>query len=153
MIIQIDSREKPKAIQKILKEFSQQNVQYYISKLYVGDYMSLDNPKLVIDRKQNLNEICSNVGSSAANHERFKRELLRANEVGIKVIVLIEHGHGVKTLEDVQLWDNPRLKESPKATDGIKLFKILKTMQKRYNVEFVFCDKDETGKKILELLA
>lgn len=153
MIIQIDSREKPKAIQKILKEFSQQNVQYYISKLYVGDYMSLDNPKLVIDRKQNLNEICSNVGSSAANHERFKRELLRANEVGIKVIVLIEHGHGVKTLEDVQLWDNPRLKESPKATDGIKLFKILKTMQKRYNVEFVFCDKDETGKRILELLA
>lgn len=153
MIIQIDSREKPKAIQKILKEFSQQNVQYYISKLYVGDYMSLDNPKLVIDRKQNLNEICSNVGSSAANHERFKRELLRANEVGIKVIVLIEHGHGVKTLEDVQLWDNPRLKESPKATDGIKLFKILKTMQKRYDVEFVFCDKDETGKRILELLA
>lgn len=152
MIVQVDSREKPKAIRKILSEFNKQGVKYYVSKLYAGDYMSMDNPKLVIDRKQNLTEICSNIGSSNANHERFKRELIRANEVGISVIVLIEHGHGIRNIEDVQFWENPRIKESPKATNGDKLYKIMRTMEKRYDVRFLFCDKDETGRKILELL-
>lgn len=152
MVVQVDSREKPKAIKKIINEFNKQGVQYFISKVYAGDYMSLDNPRLVVDRKQNLSEICSNVGSTAANHERFKRELMRANELGIKVVVLIEHGHGFKTLEDVKFWDNPRLSESPNATDGIKLYKILKTMCHKYNMEVQFCDKEETGKKILEIL-
>lgn len=115
--------------------------------------MSFDNPRLVVDRKQNLAEICSNIGSTNSNHERFKRELVRANDIGIHVIVLIEHGHGIKTLEDVQFWENPRIKESPKATDGNKLYKIMKTMQNRYDVEFLFCDKSETGKEIVRLLS
>lgn len=152
MVIQIDSREKPKAITKILSEFNRQGVKYYVSKLFAGDYMSMDNPKLVIDRKQNLSEICMNVGSSEEEHIRFRNELIRANDVGIKIIVLIEHGHGYKRLEDVQFWENPRLKQYPRATSGPKLYKIMKTMQQKYNVEFMFCEKDETGRKILELL-
>lgn len=141
MVIQVDSREKPKAIKKILKEFDEQGVKWFVSKVYAGDYVSLDNPRLVIDRKQNLAEICSNIGSTNANHERFKRELIRANELGIEVIVLIEHGEGITCLEDVQFWENPRIKESPLATDGPKLFKIMRTMEKRYNVKFMFCEK------------
>ena len=56
MQIQIDTREKARAITKILAEFERQGVRHYSSKLYVGDYMSLDNPRLIIDRKQNLQE-------------------------------------------------------------------------------------------------
>ena len=64
MDIQIDSREKARAIKKIIAEFDKQNVRHYISKLWAGDYMSLDNPRLIIDRKQNLTEICSNVSTT-----------------------------------------------------------------------------------------
>ena len=46
MDIQIDSREKARAIRKIVKTFDESGVKYF-----VGDYMSLDNPRLIIDRK------------------------------------------------------------------------------------------------------
>lgn len=44
MTIQIDSREKAKAIKKIIATFDSEKVDYFISKLYVGDYMNFDNP-------------------------------------------------------------------------------------------------------------
>ena len=105
MIIQIDSREKAKAIQKILAQFDSDCVQYFVSKLPVGDYMSLDNAKLCIDRKQNLSELCSNV---CQQHDRFRAELQRANQYGIKLVILCEHGGQIKSLEDVINWKNPR---------------------------------------------
>lgn len=153
MIIQIDTREKPRAIQKILKDFKENNVKFYSSKLYVGDYMNPKKPDVVVDRKQNISEICGNVGSTSREHERFRDEIVRANDIGIKVIVLIEHGHGYKTLEDIQFWENPRLKESPRATDGAKLYKILKTMCDKYDMDVTFCEKNETGARIRELLS
>lgn len=164
MDIQIDSREKAKAIQKILKEFDSQGVKYFSSKLLVGDYMNLDNPRLIIDRKQNLQELCGNV---CQQHERFKKELIRAIEAGLQLIILIEHGDDIKSLEDVYFWQNPRKHEirwktvngqkiktvvSAKAVDGEQLYKSLCTIRDRYNVRFEFCNKNETGKRIMELL-
>lgn len=148
-MIQVDSREKARAIKNILAEFDRQKVPYYISKLYVGDYMNLSNPRLIIDRKQNLSEVYSNL---CQQHKRFAAELQRANEAGIKLIILVEHGCGIKTLEDVKGWYNPRLKVSPYAWDGLRLFKVMYTIQNKYGVEFLFCDKRQTGKRIIELL-
>lgn len=51
MQIMIDTREKQHAIKRILSEFEKHGIQSISSKLYVGDYMSLDNPRLIIDRK------------------------------------------------------------------------------------------------------
>lgn len=147
--VQIDSREKPKAITRILAEFQKQGVKYYTSKLYVGDYMNLDNPRLVIDRKQNLNEVALNV---CQEHKRFIDELIRARDAGIHLIILVEHGRSIETLEDVIWWDNPRLQVSPKAMTGEKLYKIMCTISEKYGCEWVFCQKANTGKKILELL-
>lgn len=84
MNIQIDSREKARAIQKIMAEFDRQGVDHFVSKLYVGDYMNFDNPRLIIDRKQNLTELCSNV---CQGHNRFRDEMLRAQEHGIRMII------------------------------------------------------------------
>ena len=149
MQIQIDSREKAKAIKKIIAEFERQDIMYYTSKLYVGDYMNLDNPRLVVDRKQNLTEVCSNV---CQDHERFRAELIRAQEAGIQVVILVEHGSPVDKLEDVIWWNNPRLKKSPKAITGERLYKILLTLERKYGCRFLFCKKEDTGKKIIELL-
>lgn len=150
MTIQIDSREKARAITKILTEFDSQSIKHFISKLPVGDYMSFDNPRLIIDRKQNLQELCVNV---CQQHKRFIAEIKRAGELGIRLIFLVEHSQNVKTLDDVQNWDNPRLKVSPLAVSGQRLYKILYSIEKNYNTQFLFCSKNQTGKRIIELLS
>lgn len=149
MIIQVDTREKAKAIRQIMKTFDAQGIKHVTSKLYVGDYMNMDNPHLVVDRKQNLLEVSNNV---CQDHERFRAELKRAAECEIKVIVLVEHGEGIASLEDVIFWQNPRLATSPKAMTGERLYKILRTLQRKYGCEFAFCEKKDTGKEIIKWL-
>ena len=149
MTIQIDSREKARAITKIVDYFEKQDIQYFVSKLPVGDYMSLDNARFAIDRKQNLLELCSNV---CQQHKRFKNELIRASELGIKLVFLVEHSANLRSLEDVRDWRSPRLKTSPLAVSGERLYKILTTMEKTYNTKFYFCSKQNTGKCIEWLL-
>lgn len=150
MTIQIDTREKERAIKDIIKTFEANDIKYISSKMYVGDYQNLTNGTVAVDRKQNLSEVCGNV---CQQHERFKAELLRAQEAGIKLYILIEHGKDIKCLEDVQRWINPRLKQSPKALTGEKLYKIMKTQEERYGITYLFCTKEETGEKIIELLS
>lgn len=149
MVIQIDTHEKKKAIVKIVEEFNRQGVKHINSKLYVGDYMSLDNAKFVIDRKQNLLEICNNV---CQDHKRFINELRRANDLGVRLVFLIEHSSKIKSLEDVKEWVNPRLKKYPLAVSGQRLYEKLSVLEKTFNTKFYFCSKAETGKKIIELL-
>jgi hypothetical protein len=149
MTIQIDSREHKWELARIQRQLTALGCKTIVSKLYVGDYQSLDNSRLVIDRKKDLQEICGNV---TQQHERFQRELLRAQEAEIQLIILIEHGDDIQSLEDVYFWDNPRLSKSPKATTGKSLYRSLCTIRDRYNVRFEFCTKRETGQKIMELL-
>lgn len=160
MIIQIDSREKAKAIQKIIAEFDRQGIKHPVSKLMVGDYMNYDNPRLIVDRKQNLTELCSNV---CQDHDRFRRELVLAQENDIQLVVLCEHGKDIRTLEDVIFWENPRSERrrqidgkwqtvKTKAMKGEVLYKILTTLQDKYGVKFSFCAKEETGQRIIEIL-
>lgn len=149
MTILVDTREKPQAIQLIMAEFERRGVTVIRNKLYVGDYQLLENPMLVIDRKQNLLEICSNV---VQDHKRFTAELQRAKDIGIHVVVLIEHSRNVRCLEDVRQWVNPRLQVSPMAVSGERLYRILYTIAAHYGCEFRFCDKRDTGKRIIEIL-
>lgn len=149
MVLQIDSREKAKAITKIIAEFDRQGIKHITSKLPFGDYMNMDNPKVVVDRKQNLSELCGNV---CQQHERFKRELELCRDCGCHMIILCEHSGQIKCLQDVSSWKNPRLKVSPLAVSGERLYRILSTMAKTYDVDFLFCDKRNTGKRIIELL-
>lgn len=150
MQIQIDSREKDRAIRKILAEFEKQEINHFVSKLYVADYMNLENPLVFIDRKQNIAEIAQNATSG---HDRFKRELLRLDGLeGSKMYVLIEQdtidGTPVKSIEDIILWE-PKFGE----INGQKVYRVLRSWQSKHNIEYVFCNKKDTGKEILRLLA
>lgn len=149
MIIQIDTREHKTELARIQRGLERAGVRTINSKLYVGDYMSLDNAFLVIDRKKDLLELCGNI---TQQHKRFQAELLKAREIGIRIIILCEHGDDIKSLEDVYFWQNPRLLQSPKATTGKALYKSLCTIRDRYGVQFEFCNKRQTAEKIVELL-
>ena len=148
-MILVDSREHQHAIRRILETFDKEGYRYASTKLYVGDYQEVGNGLLVVDRKQNLQEVAGNV---CQQHARFRAELERAAVAGIHLIVLVEHGTNVKCVEDVEMWKNPRLKESPGAITGERLAKIMRTMSDKYGVEWRFCDKRQTGKVILEIL-
>ena len=88
--IQIDTREKQRAIENIIKTFDNCDVKHISSKMYVGDYTLLENPLLIIDRKQGLGEIAQN---ATREHGRLNRELKRLDEMGGKMVFLIEQVH------------------------------------------------------------
>jgi len=149
MRIVVDTREKPRAIVRIMKTFGDEGIDVIRRALPFGDYIDPDRPGVVIDRKQNLNEVAYNLVQDRA---RFLREVDRANRSGWRLIVLVEHSARIRRLEDVVRWNNPRLKVSPLAVDGERLFRIMHAMGNRYGFDWAFCDKIHTGKKIIELL-
>ena len=164
MIIQCDTREHKQELERIQSQFDRLGVDYFTLKLSVGDYMNVDNPKVCIDRKKDLLEICGNI---TQEHKRFQAELLRAQQSGIKLIILCEHGPEIQRLSDVYFWHNPRLDKTdwvivdgkpckkklyPKATTGEQLYKSMLTMINKYDVEFYFCDKTHTGQEIVRIL-
>ena len=163
--IQIDSREKTHAISHITKYFDMNNIKYYTNKLLVADYCNLHNPTIMCDRKMSLIEIQNNI---TIGHQRFRNELILAQENGIKLIVLIEESQ-IKTLEDVRdKYVNPRMKQWAMARkralnkglefkqrpplSGKQIYEILNTMEQKYGCKFMFCRKEEMAKKIIELL-
>ena len=147
MDIIIDTREKARAIKQITAEFHKQGIRTISSKLWVGDYARLDNQMVVVDRKQNLLELASNVCE-----DRFHNEIHRAHDHNVKIVFLCEHGNGIRDLIDVLFWENPRKAESPKCISGEHLFKCMCSMSEKYGVEWEFCTKAETGKRIIEIL-
>ena len=149
MRIVVDTREKPRAIVRIMKTFEEEGIEVVRRALPFGDYCDPDRPGIVIDRKQNLLEVAWNVVQDRA---RFLREVERANRAGSRLSILVEHSNRIRTLDDVIRWNNPRLKVSPLAVDGPRLFRIMHAMGNKYGFEWAFCDKMHTGRRIIELL-
>lgn len=150
-VIQIDSREHLRERRRIEEGFDKLGVQHICSKLYVGDYCFVDNPLIVVDRKMGLAELANNV---TGDHGRFRQELIKAREIGAQLTILCEFSMlAPSSLEDVRKWVNPRLRVSPAAVKGETLYKILRTMGDRYGVQYEFCMKKDTPKKILEILS
>ena len=143
MII-VDSREKK--WDHIRKYFEANGIEFEIKKLDAGDYFSTDQGDVVVDRKQNLQELCGNLSKGNGNIIRFINECRRAKEQGIRLVVLIE-GTNCQTVKDVSGWKSKYTKHSGKwLTD--KMFNLTVS----YDVEWQFCKKNETAAKILEIL-
>lgn len=147
MVIQIDTREqKYKHVQGY---FDSQGIKTVRSKCVVGDYVNLENPMVVVDRKKDLQEVAGNV---TQQHERFVRELELAKELGYRMIVLVEESN-ITDLVDVCSWYNWRSKRNPRAINGKTLYKIMKTMQDKYGFEWRFTTKQKCGETIVKLLS
>ena len=145
MKVIIDTRDKEHAIRGIVAYFDRHGIEWERRKLDTGDYMLEGRPELVIDRKQSLSELAHNLLS--ADRARFYREIRRAREQGIRLIILCEEGISVRTLADVQKWKPKYGKVTGKAlADAIYRLEI------GYGVPVVFCGKRSTGKRIVELL-
>ena len=123
--LQIDSREKKN--EHILRYFDRHGIDYEIRKLDIGDYM-LDGGAISIDTKRSVDELASNM-LNRNDHARFLREAKRAADSGVKLIVLLETSKS-KSIPDLATWRS-----------------------KYSGVEFLFCPKISTGRRIIELLS
>lgn len=115
-----------------------------------GDYMAV--PPVSVDTKASMQEIAQNIGGSSAEHNRFRRELIKAQEAGCHLYILVENDDGIRDLAGVRRWVNPRLIDSPKAITGERLAKAMETMQERYGVTFLFCHPERAAAMIHYLL-
>ena len=144
MTVIVDTREKEH--KHILAYFDRHGIAYTEQKLDEADYMIQGREHLVIDRKRNLGELSSNL-LNKTDSSRFWREVRRCREKGKKLIVLCEHGGSIKTIDDVAGWTNKY-----SGVSGRSLRKEIYRVHITYGVEFLFCDKRSTGRRIIELL-
>lgn len=152
MYLLIDSREKPKAINGILRHLASKGIKYDVTKLYFGDYMNYAQPNRVIDRKHNIAELALNC---TRDHKRFKRELERVKATGSELILLVEQNSfkdreqtiSVETIEDLMLWTAPK-----GVVRGEQVYRVLVSWCHKYPLRVEFCHKSDTGHRILELL-
>ena len=148
----VDSREKPKAIERTLQYFRDHGIEYEVSKLLFGDYMDWNRPGVVVDRKQNIAELAKNC---TVEHERFRREMEKARKAGATLVILVEQNRykdrgewvEVDSIEDLLRWSSPHT-----MVRGEKVFRVLASWTAKYPLRVVFCDKRSTGRKIVERL-
>ena len=144
-LIVVDTREKGN--KKILEYFDKVNQDYIISKLDTGDYMIYKDYRTIIDKKDGLLELSGNL-CRTSEHERIKREIERAKELGCDNFIFLIQDSKIKSTEDIKNWSSPHTK-----VKGETLLKIMITMKKKYDIRFIIVTRKDMGKKILELLS
>ncbi len=77
---------------------------------------------------------------------------MEARKCGCKLYVLVENVNGIKSIDDVHMWINPRSIYSPDCVQGDRLERAMKTMSARYGVTFLFCSPEESADIILKIL-
>lgn len=147
-ILIVDSREKwtqAKSRDKHIKGYlDRHGILYRVEMLDVGDYM-LDCGSISVDRKQNLEELAKNLTNKSDN-ARFMKEVRRAFESGVKLVILIEQ-RGIKGTQDLLKW---RSKHT--GVSGIVMARQMFRLEMAYQVKFEYCDPSSTGKRIMEIL-
>lgn len=138
-----DSREKKN--EHIINYFQRHNIEFEIKKLDIADYCNTENPQIVIDRKQNLQELAQNLCSKDSS--RFWKEIRNSSKQELRLIILIEHGGQIKSIQDVVNW-----KSKYSQINGKQLQAEMYRIGIAYNINWMFCDKRSTGRIIYEIL-
>lgn len=141
MII-VDTRERK--WDHVRAWFERFEVKYTIQKLDYGDYMVPGGP-VSVDRKQNLDELAANLCTN--DSRRFWNELRNAKKNGIRIVILCEHGGSIRQVQDVLGWRSHYSKIT-----GQQLYRAMFQAAAAYGIEFRFCDKRSTARRIVEIL-
>lgn len=154
LLILCDSRQKNDTY--ITDYFDKNDIQWVRTGLPSADYMALrwhrqngfvKDYSILIDTKKDVEELVGNLCRST-EHERIKREIERARELGCKDFIFLICDNKIKTIDDIQNWSSKRTK-----VKGETLLKIMITMSKKYGIRFIFTDKKNAGAKIVDLLS
>jgi ribosome-associated protein len=129
-----------------------------------------------VDTKAHCEEVYQNI--IGKSHERFRDELILAQQNNIQLIILIESAPEVRSPDDVLRWKNwkqlyaycrrhkiqtgqgmmERIEDfvahggQKPPVSGEQLYKCMVTMSEKYGVKWSFCRPEYTGKAIIYLL-
>lgn len=141
LIILQDHREKKGKHDLVEQYLKQQGITLRRVRLNVGDYM-FPNGEISCDLKKDCEELASDLyRDKLAFNKKYKKCL----KDGIQLIVLVEEK--VNNLNELVAW-----KSKHSRINGRLLLDMIHTIQVSYGVKFVFCDKNDTPIKLLELL-
>lgn len=141
MIIIEDSRNKIGKHNNILEHCKRYGIEIQRKVLNVGDYMLPQGTK-AIDTKQSIEELANDLYTDKL---AFNKKYKKCVQDGIKLIVLIEEE--IKTLSDLVSWESKH-----SLINGRYLLDLIDTVRVSYGVDFIFCNKKDTGKVIIKLL-
>ena len=143
-LIIVDTREK--GHKKILEYFDKVGQDYIVSKLDAGDYIKYKDYTTIIDKKDGLLELSGNL-CNTKEHERVKREIAKARELGCENFIFLIQDSKIKSLEDINNWTSKYTK-----VKGSTLLKIMNTMKQKYGVRFIIVPRTKMGATIINLL-
>jgi beta-mannanase len=144
MIIEMDTRNQKDKY--VTDYFDKHNIKWIRNKLYSGDVKLLNDTRVIIDLKANIEEIAHNL-CNTQEHARIHRELDRAREIQCEEFIFLIKNDKIKNIEDLQNWTSKRTKVT-----GKMLCKVMQTMKNKYGVRFMICPRKDMGKRIIELL-
>ena len=157
MVIIEDSRQQIGKHNLKNEYFSKSDIKVIRSKLPFGDYALC--PHIAVDTKKDIYELAMDIDQ---DHARFKAECVGARDHQCKLIILVENEDNVIDLFSLSEWSESdghfqmRKKKSGNARtrkiEGLRLARACKTMSERYDVTFMFCSPQASGRMILELL-
>ena len=148
MIIQEDTRQQAGKHNIKHAFFENADVGVVRCKLPFGDYAPV--PPVSIDTKKDMDEIAQNICGNT--HRRFINECKAARDAGCKLIILVENTVGIRDISQVHIWKNPRSCYSPNCVQGPRLQKAMETISTRYGTEFRFCEPEEAGGIIIQII-
>jgi len=147
MMIVEDSRQKAGKHENKHKYWDDNSIEYARSGLLFGDYWA--SPRIAVDTKQDIQEITLNMCGAAKEKARFREECKLAQSAGCKLVFLIEDKR-YNVPED--LFGKKIPLHNGQTVPGDQVFMAMRMHEERYGVEFWFCDPDESGRVIKELL-
>ena len=148
MVVVEDSRNQAGKHKNINAYLESVGVRVLRTKMIVGDYTLPADQRICIDTKKDMVEVSQNIFQ---DHARFRRECELAKDCGIHLVVLIED-NTVANWDELLKWTNPQPNRSALTPNGERCYKVMKAMEYSYGVEFQFCKKNDTGKRILQIL-
>ena len=144
LIIEMDTRNKKDDY--VTKYFNKQDIKWIRNKLYAGDVKLLNDTRVIIDLKANIEEIAHNL-CNTQEHIRIRKELEKAKEIGCEEFIFLIKSN-IKSVDDLINWTSTKTK-----VKGSVLVKVMSTMKERYGCRFIFTTRANAPKKILELLS
>lgn len=148
-LLAVDSREQwtqSRSTDTHIKDyFERHRIPYKVVALSVGDY-TYENHNIAVDRKHNLDEVARNL-TNRSDSSRFWREVRRAYQQGIQLVVLVESGPSVLSINDVPKW-----KSKYSQVTGRSIQTEMIRLEMAYKVRWCFCSRRSTAKRIIEIL-
>ena len=130
-IIEMDTRNQKDNY--VTDYFDKQGIKWIRNKLYAGDVKLLNDTRVIIDLKANIEEIAHNL-CNTQEHARIRKELDRAKEIGCEEFIFLIKSN-IKNADDLINWTSKKTK-----VRGCVLIKVMKCIVymkkiKNYNKE------------------